>query len=231
MTSRRALLGILAAVIVAAPACRKREAAVTPAAGPTPPPDLPRAFGPRCVWLAVHGATTAAVARALALGDAAPSGWEAGVKAAYAGRVFVTPPLDGWVLAASVRLPDAGGGAQHPDEATPLLARLSAALGEVQYFGSYDEIGWLAWARFRDGKALRKFAVLGAQDAVLWNEGEPTAEERALGLAPGDRGGDAGLDDRSIFALARAWSVDPSALEARHLGPSLGMTGTLAPTN
>jgi hypothetical protein len=221
-------LGVLLTLAALTSACRKHAPAETITGAPTPPPDLPRPFGPRCVWVAVHGATTAAVARALGLRDVAPSGWEAGVKGAYAGRVFVTPPIDGWVLAASVRFPDAGD-ASHEDRATPLLARLSDTFGEVQYFGTYDEIGWAAWARFRNGTAMRKLAVLAAQDALLWNVGELTTAERSLGLTiEGPRTKDAPpIDDHAVFTLARAWSIDPSALESRHLGPSLGILGAL----
>ncbi|MDB4982621.1 MAG: hypothetical protein JWM82_3373, partial [Myxococcales bacterium] len=171
----------LVALASASSACRKHTTEVIASGAPTPPPDLPRPFGPRTVWIAVHGATTAAVARALELKDVAPSGWEAGVKGAYAGGVFVTPPIDGWVLAASVRFPDAGD-ATHEDRATPLLARLSDAFGEAQYFGTYDEIGWVAWARFRNGTAVRKHAVQGSQDALLWNVGAPPTAEQALRL-------------------------------------------------
>ena len=186
-----------------------------------------RPFGSRTVWIAVRGVTTAAVARALALKDVAPSGWEAGLKSAYAGGVFVTPPIDGWVLAASVRFPDAGD-ANHEDRATPMLAHLSDTFGEVQFFGTYDEIGWVAWARFRNGSAVRKLAVLAAQDALLWNVGEPTTAEQALGLGlKGPAPGAPPLDDHAVFTLARAWSIDPSALESRHLGPSLGIIGAL----
>jgi hypothetical protein len=224
---RRASLCFILALVALTPACRRHAAPDTPEGALTPPPELPRPFGPRCVWLAFHGATTAAVARALELREAAPSGWEAGVKGAYAGRVFVTPPIDGWVLAASVRFPDAGDAA-HEDRATPLLARLSGALGEVQYFGAHDGIGWWAWARFKDGAAVRKAAVLAAQDTVLWNEGEPTTAEQSLGLALTAAGANKpAIDDHSVFSLARAWSVDPSAIESRHLGPSLGILGTL----
>jgi hypothetical protein len=224
---RRASFCFILALAAFAPACRRHAPADESGGALTPPPDLPRPFGPRCVWLAVRGAKPADVARALGLRETAPSSWESGVKGAYAGRVFVTPPIDGWVLAASTRFPDAGD-ATHEDRATPLLARLSGALGEVQYFGAHDGIGWWAWARFKEGAAVRKAAVLAAQDAVLWNEGEPTTAEQSLGLTlKGPSKGGAAIDDHGVFSLARAWSVDPSAIEARHLGPSLGIIGAL----
>jgi hypothetical protein len=218
---------ILALAALAAAGCHRRAA--VPDGPQTPPPDLPRAFGPRCVWLAVHGSSTMAVANALGLKGAGPSGWQKGVETAYAGGVFVTPPIDGWVLAASVRFPDAGRGDGKDDHATPLLARLSEALGEVQYFGAHEGIGWSAWARFRDGLPVRKLAVLSAQDAVLWNEGPPTPPEEALGVTVDHPAGAAEkrVDEHTVFKIARAWSVDPSAIEARHLGPSLGVTGSL----
>ncbi len=226
---RHLVFGLIVALASTTSACRRHTTEAATSGAPTPPPDLPRPFGPRTVWIAVHGATTAAVARALDLKNVAPSGWQAGVKGSYAGSVFVTPPIDGWVLAASVRFPDAGD-AKHEDRATSLLERLSDTFGEVQYFGTYDEIGWVAWARFRNGTAVRKLAVLGAQDALLWNVGEPSTAEQALGLTlkgPASGKDAPALDDHAVFTLARAWSVDPSALESRHLGPSLGIVGTL----
>jgi len=218
---RRAARGLVLALAVVS-ACHKKEA-------PPPEQERPRSFGPRTVWLAFRGATPQAVAKALDLREVAPLPWTAGLVGAYAGRVFVTPPVDGWVLATSTQLPDTGGG-QHADGATPLLERLSHEFDEVQYFGTHEDIGWHAWARYVNGAATRKFAYLGAQGAILWNEGDPSPAERALNLdfgLPAVRDG-AVPEEANVFALAAKWSVDPSTLGQR-LEPGVGLAGLLPP--
>jgi hypothetical protein len=228
----RLTTAMLAAVLAAAPACRKT------APGPTPPgvltPDAPQGFGPRMVWLAFKGASPEAVARALDLRDPGSSTWADGLKAAYQGRVFVTPPLGdtGWVLAASTRFPDPGD-KKHPDAATPALVRLSQALGEVQYFATYDVLDLHAWARFVNGAAVRKLAFLGADSAYVWSEGAPTPEESKLGLAFASPGLAGKVNDKTptpseanVFAVAGAWSVDPSTLQSKNLPVSLGVVGS-----
>ncbi len=205
-----------------ASACHKKDA-------PPTAQDRPRSFGPRTVWLAFRGATPQAVAKALDLREVSPLPWTAGLVGAYAGRVFVTPPVDGWVLATSTRFPDAGGGPA-TDAATPLLARLAHQFDEVQYFSTHEDIGWSAWARYVNGAATRKYAYLGAQGLILWNEGDPTPEERALNLdfsAKAVRDG-AVPEEANVFALAAKWSVDPSTLGQR-LDPGAGLGGVLPP--
>jgi hypothetical protein len=229
LRSARTATVILAAALATAAACKKSE---PPPAAPAPvvaapTPDAPKAFGPRCVWLAFRTTSAAVVMRALELRDVAPSTWIDGVKAAYAGRIFVTPPIDGWVLAASTRFPDPGDGS-HPDLATPALVRLSQAVGEVQYFGTDEDVGWAAWARFVHGAPTRKLSYLGAHDLVIWADGEPSSEERKLGLLYTRKGlrEPPFPSEKNVFAIAGAWSVDPSALETRHLPPSLGLVGS-----
>ena len=225
-TTRRAARALVLTLAVFASAlaqgCHKKEA-------PPPEQDRPQGFGSRTLWLAFRGATPQAVAKALDLREVAPLSWVAGVAGAYAGRVFVTPPVDGWVLATSTRLPDVGGG-QHADGATSLLTRLSHQFDEVQYFGTHQDIGWLAWARFVNGAPTRKFAYLAAQGAILWDEGALTNEEHALGLDFGAKAVRDGAvpDERDVFALAARWSVDPSTLGQR-LEPGTGLGGALPP--
>jgi hypothetical protein len=226
MTATRARKLVLALVVVSlasiASACHKKEA-------PPPEQERPRSFGPRTVWLAFRGATPQAVAKALDLREVAPLPWTAGLVGAYAGRVFVTPPVDGWVLATSTQLPDTGGG-QHVDGATLLLEALAHQFDEVQYFGTHEDIGWHAWARYVNGAATRKFAYLGAQGAILWNEGDPSPAERALNLDFGPKAVRDGAvpEEANVFALAAKWSVDPSTLGQR-LEPGVGLAGVLPP--
>ena len=66
----------------------------------SPKPDKPVSFGYKCAWYAMRTNDTDAVVAALRLDGVVASTWKEGVKAAYAGRVFVTPPLGGWTLTA-----------------------------------------------------------------------------------------------------------------------------------
>ena len=212
-----------------APACKKSESGTPAPATAALTPDEPQGFGPKCVWLAFRGVSPQAVARALEIHDVAPSTWADGLKAAYGGRAFVSPPIadGGWVLAASTRFPDAGD-QDHPDKATPALVHLSQALGEAQYFVTHDGLDLHAWAKFVNGKPVRKVAYLGRQGVVIWAEGEPTPEERRLGLLYTEKGieKERHPTEENVFALAGAWSVDPSTLQARHLPASLGLVGS-----
>ena len=229
-----ATMVVLAAILAAAPACKRTEPAGPPPAATTP--DEPQGFGPRLVWLAFR-ASPEAVARALDIRDVGSSTWAEGLKAAYQGRVFVTPPIAAagdagapgstWVLAASTRFPDPGD-RNHKDDATPALERLSRALGEVQYFATYEVLDLYAWARFQNGAPVRKLAFIGADGTIVWEQGDLTPEERKLGLLYTRKSlaKEPFPSEANVFALAGAWSVDPSTLQTRHLPPSLGLVGT-----
>jgi len=76
-------------------------------------PDTPQGFGYKVMWFSVKTSDPAAVIDALQFGEAIPANWASGMAAMYerdaaeAGEawVFVTPPLNGWVLAVSPSWP------------------------------------------------------------------------------------------------------------------------------
>jgi hypothetical protein len=227
VSNARFVTALFATVLALAPACKRSEPSGTTTPAPALTPDAPQGFGPRLVWFAFRGSSPDAVARALSLHDVGPSTWADGLKGAYGGRVFVTPPIDGWVLAASTRFPDPGD-KTHPDNATPAIQHLSQALGEVQYFATYEVFDLQAWARYVNGAPVRKVAYLGADSLAIWADGEPTPEERKLGLVftKANMTKEPTPSTDNVFAVAGAWSVDPTKLQTRGLPPSLGMMGT-----
>jgi hypothetical protein len=164
-------------------------------------------FGYTCAWLAVRTTAPGDVVRALALEEVEAVGWPGGVDAAYDGAVFVTPPVDGWVLVASTALPAFGDDAGSP---VALIERLSAALAtEVQYFGTHRVVEYHAWAVARNGRRERAFAWLGERGEVLVDEGARRAGEPTLeptGESP---------DEDTVMRVAAAWSVDPTGLADR----------------
>jgi hypothetical protein len=98
--------------------------------------DSPEPFGFKCAWLAIKTEDSPAVAQALGLQNGRKCGWQKGIAAAYAGDVFVTPPIKGWVLAVSFSLPEIHGNTR-PDKLSPLVKMLSEKFAEVQYFGTH----------------------------------------------------------------------------------------------
>ena len=161
-------------------------------------------FGYKLQWLAVRHRGAEAVTPALGLDQFTPATWRDAVEAAYAGRWLLTPPLDGWTLAASARVP-----APEDDRFPAWLAGLSRLLGEVQYFGTHRVVEYHGWGRARDGVVERAYAWLGERGETLFDAGPPTTDERAA-LAETDEGDEP--DGETVLALAGRWSVDPRSL-------------------
>jgi len=199
-------------------------------------PDTPIPFGPSMAWLAVRCDEAVAVVDALGLEDAEPCNWNSGVGAIYddwlgGSRIFVSPPVDGWTLVVGLPLPHPMGPG-FVDKCTPLLVELGGAFEEVQYFFSYPPIDYYAWARVKDGRLVRAFAV--SDEGIIWNKGRTTKEERALGLRlfelrgvkgrKGDAGGELILHptEDHVMRLASQWSIDPAALCEKHGSPAQG---------
>jgi hypothetical protein len=196
-----ALLAALAAL--AAPDAASAHAEPPGAATATAPSaDGPLNFGRKTNWFAVRSADPRAVAHALGLADASAADWATGLAAATARPgtarepvVFLTPPIDGWVMVVGSSLPypdhKANRGeieAQIDQRFDHLFTALAARFDEVQFFGSYRAVGFCAWARARHARIERIFAY--ADGEVLANVGAPSAEESALtfpdlsGLSP-----------------------------------------------
>ncbi|MGS2615395.1 hypothetical protein ACVCAH_12850 [Micromonospora sp. LZ34] len=176
-------------------------------------------FGYKLQWLAVYGQGADAVAGALGLSRPTPASWRDAVDAAYHGHGdwLLTPPLDGWTLAASKDVP-----APEDDRFVAWLAELSRRLGTVQYFGTHRVVDYHGWGRASDGVVQRAFAYLGERGEVLFQVGEPTADEQALGVAAAYRADEPWSEDdeaspwpdeETVLALAGRWSVDPRTLD------------------
>jgi hypothetical protein len=199
-------------------------------------PDRPCAFGCSMSWLAVRSADANDILEALGLVEPAPCNWNSGIGAVYdprlgAGHVFVTPPVRGWTFVVGLALPHPVGRG-FVDKSTPMLVDLGGRFSEVQYFFSYPPIDYYAWARVRDGRLVRAFAV--TDEGIVWNKGRTTKEERGLGLKlfelrgvqgrSGDAGGELILHptEDHVMRLAHRWSTDPTTLDATAAAPALG---------
>lgn len=201
-------------------------------------PDLPKPFGYRMSWLAIRTRDGAKVLQALGLHDAQHANWNTGLGTVYSdefggGRIFVSPPVNGWTVVAGRDLPQALGGG-FVDKTMPFLLDLGARFIEVQYFAACPSPDCYAWARIIDGKLVRAWGV--ASEGVVWNVGKVTKEERGLGLkafearAKGRRaavGGDVAMSPREehVLRLARKWSFDPTRIGEVASEPGLGLIG------
>ena len=189
-------------------------------------PDGPCAFGHSMAWLAIRSRDTEAVLEALRVTNPEPCNWNSGVGAVYDNQldelhVYVSPPVDNWTFVVGLPLPHPVGRG-FVDKCTPLLVDLGGHFPDVQYFFTYPLIDFFAWARVRDGRLARAFAV--TDEGVAWSKGRPTKEERALGLKlfelrgvrgrKGDAGGEMILHptEDHVMRLAHRWSLDPTTL-------------------
>ena len=201
-------------------------------------PDQPIGFGRKNLWVAVRGNDPRQLAQSLQLHGVQPCNWHSGFLAAYAypsDYVFVTPPVDGFLMAVGTALPDPGDAAALPSWRS-LMSRLSATFGSAHFFATHRGSGYSAWARYSEGVEDRLFAHgdegihdLGAplpeEAAILARLPDPTAAETDPEYW--ERDDVRSPEEEDVLRLAAAWTVDPSSLESRDLPPSVGLVGRL----
>lgn len=174
-----------------------------PPAGPPMPallvstePDLPQAFGFKVGWFSVRSDDAALVARVLCLEAVQVANWTTGLKAACTSdpysdsprrRVFVTPPLAGWVLVVGASLPypvQADGSNAELEQIArrfdALMLRLASNFDEVQHFASHRVSSFVTWT-WRTERTYRSFTY--GDGWVYINRGAQTKAERELGLS------------------------------------------------
>jgi hypothetical protein len=184
-------------------------------------PDFPISFGYKAGWFAVRSDDAALVGRVLGLADAHVANWRTGLDAVWhAGssavwssksigeiqkyRVFITPPLDGWVLVVSNNLPypvkSEGASLELAHLARrfeELLSRLASHFDNVQYFASHRVSDFVTWTLLTE-RTFRSFTWGGAW--VYINRGMQTKAEMDLGF-PNLTGLDCQIATNEIFRL------------------------------
>ena len=200
------------------------------------PSDHPVAFGYKSTWLAVKADTTEAVCAALSLTRQNQATWAGGVaKARGKTWVFVTPPVDGWVLVVTDRSLSSDSD-DNVERLSGLLNQLSREFGEAHYFGSYRVVGYVAWFKSVDGQMARAFSY--ADGTLFANLGATTDAEADLGY-PDTTGldavtlwdaldeTDARMDEEDPMRIAGAWSVNPLELGKTDAGAGKGIVGAM----
>lgn len=203
-------------------------------------PDPPAAFGYRMSWIAIRSSDTARVAEVLEIEAVKAANWRTEIGTVYdervgQGRVYLTPPVNGWTFVVGMALPQPLGGG-FADKCTPMLLDLSGSFPDAQYYVCFPALDLFAWARVVDGKLVRAFAI--GDEGVIWNKGRPTKEERGLGLRVGEvrgmkgRKSDVGPPipiyptEAQVMHLASCWSLDPTSLTGSKADPGIGYVCT-----
>ncbi len=166
-------------------------------------------------WLAVKAAKSAVVQAALNLHRPTPCSWEEGLAEARQDKLFISPPISGWVLVVGPGLPEP---AEDVDVCYRFLADLSRKLGHLQFFSVSRVVNYHCWALLEKGQIYRAYSWAGE---TLWNQGPVTAAEKELQMLCLPYGGEQNpfalrealaANSEKVNQLAARWSVDPAAV-------------------
>ncbi|HSZ59877.1 MAG TPA: hypothetical protein VK797_29820 [Tepidisphaeraceae bacterium] len=200
---------------------KRKKAAQTgipPAAPSADPGDVPVSFGYKTSWVAARASSGQEVAAFLNLKDVVPCSWKDGLQQAYELHgIFVTPAVDGWILAVG-QVPEAG-----QTEFLPFLEHLSERFGKAFYFGTHRVVEYQAWASAQDGEVRRAFGYVGERGEYLLNVGERTPEEKELGTGIEDP--ESSPDEETVLDLAGMWVLDPRELDLHTEATGPGLYG------
>jgi hypothetical protein len=185
-----------------------------------------------CTWLAIKGAPAKKVQNAFGLHDATPCSWEEGLVEAQHHKLFISPPVNGWILVVGSDLPEPD---QDVDKLYHFLRQLSRKLGHVQYFSVNRILNYHAWALLDDAQVFRGYAWAGE---TLWNQGQVTAAEKELDMACYGYGENIVTNffqkelpvpnSEKITQLAGRWSIDPTTIGDVALQRERGIVGSVA---
>jgi len=184
-------------------------------------------------WLAVRSGNPHLVQAALGLNNPTPCSWEEGVSAAHEHKLFISPPIRGWILVMGSNLPEPG---DDVDKCFRFILDLSRKLGQVQFFSVNRAVNHHAWVQAEQGVVQRAYAWAGK---TLWNQGALTRAEielvfKCYGYGEGEERVDFGRPDPTALnterlpLLAARWSVDPTSVDARMLKENQGIAGQLS---
>ncbi len=168
-----------------------------------------------CRWLAIKTRNPAMVQAALKLHRATPCSWEEGLVEARENKLFISPPVSGWVFVVGVGLPEPS---EDVDVCYRFLTHLSRKLGHVQFFSVNRVLNHHSWALLENGRVFRGYAWAGS---ALWNQGPQTSAEKELDIVCFPYASDSNAftsreslsnNCDKVGQLAGRWSLDPNTL-------------------
>jgi hypothetical protein len=186
---------------------------------------------PNC-WLAIKSKNLLTVQYALSLHNPKPCSWAEGLSGDGEQKLFVSPPVSGWIMVIGSALPEPS---DDVDACFRFLMDLSRKLGHVQFFSSNTMLNYHAWAQVEGGHVLRAYAWTGK---TLWNQGKVTQAETDLGLKCYDymetpdispfglSSAEASATNADkVHFLAARWSIDPEDIDERFIEQEWGIVG------
>jgi len=197
---------------------------------PSPHAQLRLFHRPGC-WLAIKSRSLPAVQAALDVHNPKPCSLTQGL--AGDEKLFIAPPVKGWVLVTGSGLPDPS---EDVDACFRFILDVSRRLGQVQFFSASRMLHYHAWVKADRGRVIRAYAWAGQ---TLWHQGACTAAERDLDLKCFDYGEPGpqpfltygeGLytNEDKVPLLAARWSLDPARIDQRQLEADCGVAGELS---
>jgi hypothetical protein len=192
-------------------------------------PDSPQSFGYKMAWFAIPTEDSASLISAFGFRNAIPANWKVGVQTAYSdlGHAFVTPPVDGWTLVLGLGLPSFDT-EKRTREFLALIDTFAASFPDFYYFGTHRVVDFHGWVRVSDGKIQRAYAYLGERGETLYESGNKTEEEIALGFDFFDeRSQEAASKDyferedlrypneEDVMRISAAWTINTQTLDQR----------------
>jgi hypothetical protein len=182
---------------------------------------------PDC-WLAIKSRDLFAVQAALGLHNPRPCSCFEGL--AGEKKLFITPPIKGWILVVGSGVPDP---IDDVDSCFRFVNELSRKLGQVQLFSVCRILQHHGWVQVERGKVRRAYVWAGH---TLWKQGTRTRAEKELNFKCFDYGE---TEEVSTFTapegiasnvdklplLAASWSLDPALIDQRLLEVACGIAG------
>lgn len=184
-----------------------------------------------CRWLAVRGEHLEPIQEALNLHHVTPCSWAEGLIEAHEDKLFIAPPISGWILVLGLGLPDPS---DDIDRCFHFLSNLSRKLGVVQFFDVNRVLNYHSWVSMEKGHVLRAYSWA---EKTLWNQGAMSAAERELEMRCFEYGSELIYMQRDVLfgniekvtQLAAQWSVDPSSIP-ESTWQTAGLVGEISPS-
>jgi hypothetical protein len=184
-------------------------------------------------WIAIKSANPRTVQAALGLHNPTPCSWEEGLNATHGQKLFISPPVRGWILVMGPNLPEPG---EDVDMCFRFVVELSRKLGQVQFFSVNRAVNHHSWVLADSGSIQRAYSWAGR---TTWNQGRKTRAEFDLGLKCFDYGegedrveygriDPAVANTERLPLLAARWSIDPTSIDSRTMKENQGIAGRLS---
>lgn len=197
------------------------------------PDTAPFLFDRPTRWMAIKCTNLQKVQGALGLHNPTPCPLSEGFSRLSDQKLFISPPVKGWILVVGNSLPDVS---DDVDNAFRFIMKVANDLGSVQYFSANRVLSHHAWVRIENNRVYRAYAWAGE---TIWNQGERTAAEKELALKcyeycdtplpyPFTARDSHVANTEKVMQLAARWSIDPMAVNNQNLRASIGIAGDLS---